>query len=213
MSKSKKLISLFALLSILSFQTEAKHSTKHHKTDTHYTVKKHKPKHHPKRDHSRPNDSITCLTANILNEAGGEGEHGMRAVAAVTMNRLLSGNFARTICGVVYQPGQFSWVGKKSGYKSTTQARRIAEEYAYKYTKAKDVTGGATYFHSGRSPGWKGVTKVKRIGGHIFYRGRNDKIVYATEPAKTESSFMIADTVIQNKKPEQHSNLFGVYTG
>ena len=52
---------------------------------------------------------LECLVSNIYFEARGESRLGQLAVANVTLNRWRDGRFASSICGVVWQPGQFSW--------------------------------------------------------------------------------------------------------
>jgi len=62
---------------------------------------------------------MLCLAKNVYYEARGEPAAGQIAVAEVTMNRLASGRYADTLCGVVYQKnwdpirkryvGAFSW--------------------------------------------------------------------------------------------------------
>ena len=60
---------------------------------------------------------LNCLTQNIYWEAASEPFEGKVAVAQVTLNRVESGKFANTVCGVVYQKNvfyervvcQFSW--------------------------------------------------------------------------------------------------------
>jgi len=60
---------------------------------------------------------LECLTRNIYWEAASEPFEGKVAVAQVTVNRMQSGKFADSVCGVVYQKNvfyervvcQFSW--------------------------------------------------------------------------------------------------------
>ena len=56
---------------------------------------------------------LTCLAENIYHEAAGESLAGKMAVGLVTLNRVRSGKFAKTVCGVVNQrvggSCQFSW--------------------------------------------------------------------------------------------------------
>jgi spore germination cell wall hydrolase CwlJ-like protein len=54
-------------------------------------------------------DELGCLVANIYHEARGEDALGQAAVAHVTLNRVRSPSYSDTVCGVVWQPGQFSW--------------------------------------------------------------------------------------------------------
>src|SRR4029453_15832319 len=51
-----------------------------------------------------------CLTQALYFEARGEGERGQLAVADVVLQRQHSKYHPDTICGVVYQPYQFSFV-------------------------------------------------------------------------------------------------------
>ena len=53
---------------------------------------------------------LSCLSTAIYAEARNQSELGQRLVAEVILNRVDSPRFAGTICGVVYQPYQFSFV-------------------------------------------------------------------------------------------------------
>ena len=124
---------------------------------------------------------IDCLTENIYREAAYEPRIGWVAVAFVTMNRLFSGNYADSVCGVVYQKNQFSWVGERNLSKINTdvynQIQLVATAVYLNYDRKRDVTGGATYYHADYvSPGWMNLEKTKKIGAHIFYRSRKDLI-------------------------------------
>ena len=119
---------------------------------------------------------IDCLAKNIYYEAGSEPRAGKIAVAQVTLNRVRSGKFADTICGVVYQKSQFSWV---------REARRRLNLNDNRYQESLDVALAvlngdellesmthALYFHNTSvRPAW-GKPKVGKIGNHIFYRDR-----------------------------------------
>jgi spore germination cell wall hydrolase CwlJ-like protein len=120
---------------------------------------------------------VRCLAENIYYESRGESLQGQVAVAKVTLNRLDEG-YARTLCGVVKQGCQFSWVcnggaGNPSGYL-WNQAVGIAVLTINEGDKVEDPTNGATHFHAtyiNWQPGWKRVKdSVNRIGNHIFYR-------------------------------------------
>lgn len=52
---------------------------------------------------------IACLARNAFNEARGEGFEGQLGTILVTLARVKSRRFANSVCGVVYQPYQFSW--------------------------------------------------------------------------------------------------------
>ena len=128
-------------------------------------------------------NQIDCLTENIYREAGHEPRIGWIAVAFVTMNRLSSGNYADSVCRVVYQKiggvYQFSWVGHKNLPKIDrnlySKIREVATTVYIDYNASQDVTHGATYYHADYvHPRWSNLQKTKKIGTHIFYRSNKD---------------------------------------
>jgi N-acetylmuramoyl-L-alanine amidase len=115
-----------------------------------------------------------CLATAVYYEARSESLAGQLAVAHVVLQRAKSGRFPSSLCGVVTQPGQFSFV--RGGRMPTTPthagqwrtARAIAQ-IALDGSWENPVEG-ALYFHAARvQPGW-GRPRVTRIGGHVFYR-------------------------------------------
>ena len=123
---------------------------------------------------------VECLARNIYFEAGGEPRAGKIAVAEVTMNRVKSKQYPRTVCGVVHQKTkgtcQFSWVceGKKHVYRNSSAWResiKIAENILIS-KHHYGIIGSAKYFHATYvEPDWAGRKKViKKIGQHIFYQ-------------------------------------------
>ncbi|MFV0410088.1 MAG: cell wall hydrolase [Paracoccus sp. (in: a-proteobacteria)] len=123
-------------------------------------------------------DSLTCLTEALYFEARGEGRAGQRAVAEVILNRVDGGAFPNSVCGVVHQRGQFSYKkGKRmSNASSAARARQIAS--AALNGAPRELTGGATYFHTtGVRPVWsKRFTRTTKIGSHIFYRRGGQRV-------------------------------------
>lgn len=114
-----------------------------------------------------------CLATAVFYEARSESLAGQLAVANVVIGRAKSGRFPSSLCGVVTQPGQFSFVrgGRlpdvANGHQWHT-AQAIAE-IALENSWANPVEG-ALYFHAARvSPGWN-KPRMMRIGGHVFYR-------------------------------------------
>jgi N-acetylmuramoyl-L-alanine amidase len=113
---------------------------------------------------------LTCLAKIVLHEAGNQSRTGQLAVAQVVMNRVHSGRFAGTICGVALQRGQFFNV---HAYNPPHDVRwRLALEVA---RDARDgvsepVIGDALFFHAAYAGGIGSHRQVGRIGGHIFYR-------------------------------------------
>jgi spore germination cell wall hydrolase CwlJ-like protein len=120
---------------------------------------------------------VRCLAENIYFESRGESLAGQVAVAKVTLNRLDEG-YARTVCGVVKQGCQFSWVCNHPGTQPSgqhwTQAVGIALVMLSDKDHIEDPTNGATHFHAtyiNWQPNWKRVKdSVNQIGNHVFYR-------------------------------------------
>lgn len=128
---------------------------------------------------------LECLTRNIYWEAASEPFEGKVGVAQVTLNRVQSGKFADSVCGVVYQKNvfyekvvcQFSWYCEGNHKTRAVHAPlwRESEEVAkkvllegFRLPSLKD----AYYYHADYvSPGWK-LPKIEKIGRHIFYGER-----------------------------------------
>lgn len=120
-----------------------------------------------------------CLRKAIYFEARGETVKGQFAVAEVILNRVDSGEFPRTVCGVVSQRGgggcQFSYVC--DGLSDTMREREPAE-LAGRIARVmldgapRALTFGATHFHTRAVwPGWsKRFPQTAAIGAHVFYR-------------------------------------------
>ena len=120
---------------------------------------------------------VRCLAENVYYESRGESLQGQVAVAKVTLNRLDEG-YAKTVCGVVKQGCQFSWVcngvsGQPTGFL-WNQAVGVALVTLNEADKVEDPTNGATHFHATYidwKPAWKRVKdSVSQIGNHVFYR-------------------------------------------
>jgi len=125
-------------------------------------------------DSAHDDAELGCLADAVYHEAKGEPLDGQLAVAQVIRNRANSGRFANSICGVIHQPGQFSFA--RDGHRST--AHRGTPGYKTAIAVAKvamakhwdSSAGDALYFHARRvSPGWR-LRKVAAIGNQVFYR-------------------------------------------
>jgi spore germination cell wall hydrolase CwlJ-like protein len=124
-------------------------------------------------------EDAECLAQAIYFEARGESLEGQIAVAEVVLNRTESGEFPRSVCGVVRQGGrggcQFSFTcdGVKDRIHERgawRQAQRIAALMLSGIRR--DLTDGATHFHTDRvRPGWaRRFEHTATIGDHLFYR-------------------------------------------
>ena len=117
------------------------------------------------------NDETVCLAKNIYHEARGESLRGKLAVAKVTLNRVASGKFRSTICGVVYQRGQFSWTNSKYKPIVDKQAWTDSLHLAKLVMLNPELsTTPAMYYHSTKvKPNWRRLERTDKIGNHVFY--------------------------------------------
>lgn len=123
-----------------------------------------------------------CLAKNIYFEAQAEPYQGKLAVATVTMNRVQSGKFPSTVCGVVLQKNtggcQFSWVCDNKtdivrSRKDYVESVEMAEEVLLSSKRSRIIPSDALYYHADYvKPYWAKTKKFfTKIGAHLFYRG------------------------------------------
>ena len=117
---------------------------------------------------------LRCLAGAVYFESRGESLSGQLAVAHVVINRAESGRFPTSLCGVVHQPSQFSFVrgGKMPAIResSTLWSNAVAIAQIAQKRSWKNQAPGALYFHARHvSPGWR-KTRIAQIDNHIFYR-------------------------------------------
>ena len=123
-----------------------------------------------------------CLAEAVYFEARSESEAGRAAVAQVVLNRVKSGLYPNSVCGVVYQNAnrymacQFTFACEGKSLRITEpgpwrEAVRIAREVYEGTTYMADV-GAATHYHADYvRPYWaRKLQKMDTIGQHIFYK-------------------------------------------
>ncbi|MCK4713561.1 MAG: cell wall hydrolase [Marinosulfonomonas sp.] len=127
-------------------------------------------------------DDWSCLSEALYFEARGESVKGQFAVTEVILNRVTSGKFPNSVCGVVNQGTggkryqcQFSYacdghsdtIHDAAAYRNVGKVARAALDGA-----PRNLTVGATYYHTKAvSPRWSRVfTRTTSIGVHHFYR-------------------------------------------
>ena len=128
--------------------------------------------------------SEKCLAEAVYFEARAENVRGQMAVAQVVLNRVFSGKYPNTVCGVVYQNAnrrlhcQFSFAcdGKPDVIREADmweRAKTIAAESLDGKIWLPEV-GKATHYHAyWVHPGWvREMTKMHKLGVHTFYRPR-----------------------------------------
>ncbi|WP_017663787.1 cell wall hydrolase [Porphyrobacter sp. AAP82] len=119
---------------------------------------------------------LRCLAGAVYFEARGEALAGQLAVAQVIVNRTEDGRFPRSYCGVVAQPGQFSFMrGRRMPAipeGSAAWHRAVAVAHIADKGLWESEAGRAVFFHARYvTPGWtRTKTRLARIDTHVFYR-------------------------------------------
>lgn len=117
---------------------------------------------------------LNCLAIGVYYESKGEPLEGQLAVAEVILNRAESGRFPRSVCGVLTQRGQFSFVRGGKLPQPPRSARAWKTALAVARVARGDIwdskVSNALFFHARYvSPGWR-RPRVGSVGNHIFYR-------------------------------------------
>lgn len=116
---------------------------------------------------------LTCMAKVVHHEAANQPRAGQLAVAQLIMNRLESGRFAGTVCGVVHQAGQFF---NTNTYHPRPDARwqtavEVSREAMTGVTA--DVVPGALFYHAAYQSAprfFRSRQRVMTLGDHVFYR-------------------------------------------
>lgn len=136
---------------------------------------------------------VHCMALNIYYETRNSNLADNYAVADVVLNRVEDTRYPNTICEVVKEGQQhsdgsmkrnkcqFSWYcDGKSDFPRDRESWKTAQSVAWdivQWRTFRGITEGATHYHTSYvNPRWnksrKGwsITRVGRIGAHIFYR-------------------------------------------
>ena len=117
---------------------------------------------------------VDCLSQAVYYEARGESLAGQQAVAQVVLNRARHPGFPKSICAVVFQTCQFSFVcdgamGRPLEPVAWRRARAVAARALDGYVMA--AVGRALSFHVAEGDAAPGA--VARLGRHAFYVAQN----------------------------------------
>lgn len=117
---------------------------------------------------------LRCLAEAVYFESKGEPLSGQLAVAQVILNRTQSGRFPATVCSVVKQSGQFSFVRggslPETPFEKPSFRTAVAVSLVAMNGDWDSDAGDALYFHARRvAPSWR-MRRVASIGNHVFYR-------------------------------------------
>ncbi|MFL9840209.1 cell wall hydrolase [Sphingomonas sp. ST-64] len=117
---------------------------------------------------------LNCLAIGVYYESKGEPLEGQLAVAEVILNRAKSRRFPASVCGVLTQRGQFSFVRGGRLPQPPVSARAWKTALAVAQVARDDAwdsrVSNALFFHARYvSPGWRRA-RIGSVGNHIFYR-------------------------------------------
>jgi spore germination cell wall hydrolase CwlJ-like protein len=123
--------------------------------------------------HDTADAELKCLAVGVYYESKGEPLTGQLAVAEVLLNRTRSGRFPKSICSVLTQRGQFSFIRRgniptppaNAHWRKAVAVAKIAQKDLW-----DSPAENALFFHSRYvKPSWARA-RVASIGNHVFYR-------------------------------------------
>lgn len=134
-----------------------------------------------------------CLKRAMYFESQRSSREGLMAVGSVIMNRLTSGAYADTICGVV---------GQKKQFAPGVLTRKVSDVAAPELNEAADAilrgernheVKEAMFFHTDglRFP-YDNMHYVTVAGGNKFYEKRDDDGELQTPPPKSPNEYILA---------------------
>ncbi|TFI57012.1 cell wall hydrolase [Sphingomonas parva] len=120
-------------------------------------------------------DEQDCLAKAVYFEARGESTEGQLAVAEVVMNRAASGRYPPSLCKVVTQPAQFSFVRKgrvpQPNFASAAWRKAVGVARTALAKLVDTLPSGVLWYHADYvKPSWgRRLNRTAQIGVHIFY--------------------------------------------
>jgi len=121
----------------------------------------------------RPSNALLCLAQAIFFEAAFEPVEGMQAVAATVFNRMSAPSYPSSLCGVVYQPYQYSWTLVRTNWHRSPPQKYFQLAKAFLSERNALVEEyPVTHFHRiDIAPAWSHTLEpIVTIGQHRFYK-------------------------------------------
>ena len=124
-----------------------------------------------------------CLARNIYYEAGVDTIQGKYSVAQVTINRLKTRHWGKTVCAVVHSPSQFSWTLKDDLETPEGQhwrdSKMVARQVLHDGVRVLPLKRALMY-HAAWLPAPKWVEmrhRIMQVGKHIYYEQGKGSII------------------------------------
>jgi len=115
-----------------------------------------------------------CMAKVVHHEAGNQPHAGQLAVAQTILNRVESGRFAGSVCGVVHQRNQYFDTTRYHPNRGSSQWQTaVAVAFEALSGKAQSIVPGALFFRAAYAAPtgfFKGRTRIAALGDHVFYR-------------------------------------------
>lgn len=111
-----------------------------------------------------------CMARAMYFESNRSSTDGMLAVGTTVMNRLQSGKFPKTLCGIVGQERQFAAgvLSKPVEGRSFAMAQDVSDSVLR--GERHDKVGAATHFHTaGLTFRYPNMAYLAKAGGNVFY--------------------------------------------
>ena len=122
----------------------------------------------------RPMTAHECMTRVMYFESNRSSEEGMIAVGTVVMNRLESGRYPKTVCGVVGQKNQFApGVLTRSMEKGKDLASRTATK-VLNGARHRNVEKAMFFHTAGMTFPYTNMHYLVEAGGNVFYEKRKN---------------------------------------
>lgn len=111
-----------------------------------------------------------CMARAMYFESNRSSEDGMIAVGSVVMNRLQSGRYPKTVCGVVGQHNQFAQGALSKPVSGRSWALALESADAVLAGRRHSRVASAMHFHTaGHTFPYRNMAYVVAAGGNVFY--------------------------------------------
>ena len=126
---------------------------------------------------------LECMERAMYFESNRSSRDGMIAVGSVVMNRVESGKYPRSVCGVVGQKNQFARgiMSRRMNDRGVPMVREAAKSVMR--GERHPLIGNAMFFHTaGHRFGYDNMHYVLVAGGNAFYEKRKSHLVAQPSP-------------------------------